>query len=360
LAGAVPSMENRNCEIKVNNTKITRIEIKTMPLKKWFDPLLVAIHIILGYIDLVLDILAIIALSSSDIAIMAANIIFICLSVFLNVWIAWPDTVSMILTILLIDPLYQGFKTIAEKHQTPRMIVSKKLDAITRSIPSMILQLYGLLKSLSQSKSSRILLLLFSIVSSIVGAAFTLSSLSPKSGNSFYNKSFFKHFIYFITELTLRVVVLAIIFIVIGAYGYLVLVLDFSIRLLVCLSLVIGQSKNKIRDASLLAIQSFGSDYTVPGKDNQLLDIAFKISSVEAIIFLIALNKLHVQEKNDNVILTVVVCVTWFIKAIFIYSKILDLNINDAPWKGVDNNERELDAISIRIDEETSSNNINT
>jgi hypothetical protein len=343
LSGAFPLMSSKGCNIYTNGTGISRVEIKTKPLNNTLDYFFVVSHVVIGYIDLVLDILAIIALSSQqNIPIMIANILFIVLNVLLAIWMSRDDVMGIIRTVLQLDQLYQGYMTLSKGHQTYEMIVSKKIDAVTRSMPSMILQLYGLLKSLSSQDSSDNSLfldsflssnqiLLLSVASSIAGAGFTLASLAPNSGTSIFNKHFVIHYVYYTAEITNRVVILSVMFFTVDAYAYIVAGLDFLHRL------VFGTGESGIErscnllDGTLLAIQSFGSDHTVPGPNNIILYIGFTMSTIEMFIFLIVLNTLktdplvYAHSHGASTILTVVSCVTWFIRLVFYYTGVLDI-----------------------------------
>ena len=333
-------MSSKGCNISTKGTGISLVEIKTKPLTSPLDYFFVIAHVVIGYIDLIFDILAIIALSSSDIPIMTANISFIVLNVALGVWMSRNDAMDIIRTLLQVDPLYQGYKTFVAGHQTSEMIVSKKIDAVTRSLPSMVLQLYGLLKSLASPDTSgnsfldtflspnQILLL--SIASSIIGAGFTLASLSPNSGHSIFNIHFIIHYAYYIVEITNRIVILSVMFFTVNAYGFIVAYLDFHYRL----STIREESGGKkviLRDRMLIAIQSFGSDHTLPGRYNVLLYFGFAFNTIEMIIFLIVLNTLKTppldvaRSQGASSTLTVVACITWVIRLVFYYTRVLDI-----------------------------------
>jgi len=275
---------------------------------------------------------------------MTANISFIVLNVALGVWMSRDDVIGIVRTVLQLDQLYQGYVTLFKGHQTSEMIVSKKIDAVTRSMPSMVLQLYGLLKSLSSQDSSDHSLfvdsflspsqiLLLSVASSIAGAGFTLASLAPNSGYSIFNKHFVIHYAYYTVEITNRVVVLSVMFFTVDAYAYIVASLDFLVRLFIgyiVSSISIDQTSN-LRDGTLLAVQSFGSDHTFPGEHDDFLHIGFAMNTIEMFIFLIVLNTLktaplvYAHSHGASTILTVVACVTWLIRVVFYYTGVLDI-----------------------------------
>jgi hypothetical protein len=247
--------------------------------------------------------------------------------------------------ILQIDQIYQGYLTIIYNEQTNEMIISKKLDAITRSIPSMILQLYCLLKTLSLQTNNNIIIILLSINSSIIGASFTLASLSSNSGISIFNKYYINHIIYYCIELTSRVIIISIIFYTINGYGIIIICIDFLLRLYYGYYINnIDQLNNtlieniryfiihaNILNSILLAIQSFGSDHTYVGENNKMLYIGFSINTIEMFIFLIILNFLKTpdlivsKEKGFNNALTVIACITWVIRLLYYALGILDI-----------------------------------
>jgi hypothetical protein len=133
-------------------------------------------------------------------------------------------------------------------------------------------------------------------------------------------------------------------FFTVDAYAYIVAGLDFLVRLFK------GYQESgfryggdwlpyngNLRDATLLAIQSFGSDHTWPGPDNITLYIGFAMNTIEMFIFLIVLNTLktaplvYARSHDASTILTVVACVTWFIRLVFYYTGILDIAPEPTP-----------------------------
>jgi hypothetical protein len=165
-----------------------------------------------------------------------------------------------------------------------------------------------------------------SIGSSIIGAACTLASLAPNSGSSIFSGNFIIHYTYYVVELMLRVTILGIMFFTVKEFGFIVAGIDFMIRTFLGYS----ESEENVRDALIMAIQSFGSDRTVPGRNNKILKVGFMINTVEMFIFIVILNTI----KTDGVVfarsngyvtkLTAIICVTWLIRVIFMWSGILD------------------------------------
>ena len=342
LSGGLPSMSYNGCSISIADTGISRVGIKTRPLKYTHEKVYVVYHVVVGYVDLVLDLLAITALSSSDIPIMIANILFMVLNVSLGIWMSSNDVMAMLRTLLQVDQLYQGYKALTDGHETQEMIMSKKIDAVTRVMPSMILQMYGLLKSLSSpSNSDNSLIdrflspdqaLLVSVASSIVSAGFTLASLAPNSGYNMFSKHFATHYVYYTAEVTNRLVILSVIFFTIGAYGFIVVGLDFLIRL-VCGIILERESESSssewtVLNLILFAVQSFGSDHTI--NDNFTLYTGLFINTLEMFIFLIILNTKntppleYARSYGASGALTAVACLTWLTRFVFYWTGVLD------------------------------------
>ena len=340
LEGAIPAMRSTNCKINISDTKITPVQVKTKFLKSGLDYVCVIFQTVLGYFDLITDILAILALSHNNVPIMVANIVFLVLGIFLTDW--KKDISSLVIRVLQLDPLYQCINTIRKKEQTVELVMEKKLDVITRSIPSMVLQLYGLLKSLSEASRANITTLFISIGSAILGAGFTLASQSPNSGSSVFSTYFVTHYIYYITEVTSRVLILGIMFFAIGSYGFIILGLDFTVRLLLSIfgfhfsSWMSCQStdiEKSLGEGLVEAVQMFGSDFIVNREEGTFLYIGFCINTVEMFLFLGILNTLEnpqfaiAHKKGAIVTLTVIACVTWFIRLLFYVSGVLDIDI---------------------------------
>jgi hypothetical protein len=120
-------------------------------------------------------------------------------------------------------------------------------------------------------------------------------------------------------------------FFTVDAYAYIVASLDFFVRLHYGYNVSGFEDSRNLRDGTLLAVQSFGSDHTVPGRGNKVLHIGFAMNTIEMFIFLIVLNTLktgplvYAHSHDASTILTVVACVTWLIRVVFYYTRVLDI-----------------------------------
>ena len=85
-----------------------------------------------------------------------------------------------------------GYTTLYTREQTVELLVNKKVDAICRSLPSVILQLYSLLIDLDDyppgSRTYKILIA--SVALGIFGPALTLAGIHSKTGDTIFSKQF--------------------------------------------------------------------------------------------------------------------------------------------------------------------------
>ena len=334
LQGKAPTMESRKCVISIHDTMISRVEIITKTLKSCYDDVFVVLHVAMGYTDLILDILAVIALHSIDIPVMIANIFFIVLNLLISIWLSRQNIRGMIRSMLLVEQAYQGVMTIINRRQSYQIILLKRLDALFRSLPNLLLHFYGLLRLLAANANTinsrdrlNVTILSLSIASSILSTGFTLASVAPKSGSTIVSAKFFIFYLYYIIEIFQRVVILSIMFFSVRAFGYIVAGVDYFIRLLIGFYSI---SDNNLGDGILIAMQSFCSDHSMPGKKNNLLYVGFAINTIEVFLFLIVFNTLHTRDifhargQGIDVTLTVLVCITWLLRLIVLVSKVLD------------------------------------
>ena len=337
LQGKAPTMESRKCVISIHDTMISRVEIITKSLKYHYDDLFVVLHIAIGYIDVILDIVALVALRDIDVAAMVANIVFVVLNVLIGLWLTRSNIRGIICTLLQVEHLYQGIMTIINRRQTYKIVLLKRIDSVFRSMPNLLIHFYGLLRlaasentttSRSSSGSSgSIALLSLSIVASILSNGFTLASGAPKSGHTIVTVNFIIFYLYYIVEILQRSMILTVMFFSIRAYGYIVAGIDYFIRLVIGFYSI---SDNNIGDGILIAIQSFCSDHSIPGKKNNLLYAGYAINTIEVFLFLIVFNTIktqemfRVKEQRIDVALSVLVILTWLIRLIVLLSQVLD------------------------------------
>ena len=125
----------------------------------------------------------------------------------------------------------QAVETLSQGRQTESLVRSKKVDAVCRSVPSVVLQLYGLLLTLPSLGARGVLTIGLSVAVGVVGSATTLGSLAPKSGNGLFSYAFMVHWCYFVCELSMRLVSMSLLFVSLGPVAFAVLGVDFVARL---------------------------------------------------------------------------------------------------------------------------------
>ena len=233
------------------------VKLRTIPVRDALDQLCVVVHALMGYADLVTDVLAIVQFGQQgQEGLMGLNIIFLLLSLIVDVLLQ-SDLRGRALVVLHLQQALQAFETIRVGYQTESFVRSKKVDAVCRSVPSIVLQLYGLLLTLPGLDSTGVATISLSIASGVLGSAMTLGSLAPKSGDSVFSRAFAVHFLYFICELIMRLFSTSLLFVSLGAGAFGLLTIDFLLRLWAAWRLA---RKKWSVTVFILALLWFGSD----------------------------------------------------------------------------------------------------
>ena len=268
------------------------------------------LYILLGYADLVSDILAIRELFAVDrIAVGCLNIAFLVLNVVLGLLTA-TSTYSVFVTIFQLGPLLEGVQTLINGEQTVELVAGKKLDAVARSMPSMVLQLFSLLVSLSTVSSGSYSILVVSIALGALGASSTLASTAPKSGRHLFKRRFLVHIAYYFSELLLRIIIISIMFVAIRAVAFVVVVVDWLLRFLLC-EFDIPSS-----------ILYFGSD---SARDDYFWLFGSLFNIVELFIFLVIINTYKtddldiLREQNIARNISIISCTALVVKTVLYY-----------------------------------------
>ena len=190
-------------------------------------------YVILGYADLITDILVIVALIASNrVGLATANIFFIVLGMFLGYWNSERTLWDLFLNVTQLSILVDGFETLKKGEQTEGLVKSKKMDAIVRSMPSIILQLYSVLIDLEEypAGSSEYNTFIVSIALGILGASVTLSGLHYKAGNRLLTWQFGVINLYYFSEILMRSILIAIAFISVREYAFIAVGIDVFLR----------------------------------------------------------------------------------------------------------------------------------
>ena len=289
LGGSLPALSCLN--IRYEGTNISGVHIKVKPVENLVDRLFVVTHVLLGYVDLVTDVLSIMQFhKQGNTNLMAANVVFLFFNVCVDVFLM-PDAWGKVLALLQVQQAVQAYESLESGRQTENFVRSKKVDAVCRSAPSIVLQLYGLLATLPSPRSSEGVILVLSVVTGFVGSSISLGSLAPKSGLRFFSPSFVVHFCYYVCELTARLLSMSLLFVSIGPIAFAVLGVDFLVRLILYCFVESGDMGSKVLSAVLL----FGSD-GVNGFDLRSLVAYSSISSGILLISLFLVNLVDTPE----------------------------------------------------------------
>jgi len=135
------------------------------------------------------------------------------------------------LAVLQVQQAAQAWETLRKGEQTFSFVRSKKVDAVCRSLPSIVLQLYGLMLTLPTLGASGVTTIGLSVIAGTLGSAMTLGSLAPKSGDGIFSFAFAVHLCYFVCELTARLVSMGLLFVSLGPAAFGVLAADFLWKL---------------------------------------------------------------------------------------------------------------------------------
>ena len=290
LSGSLPLL-SPSCRVYRENTQISAVSVRTKPLKSPLDYFMIAQYVILGYADLITDIIVIVTLINTDrVGLAAINIFFIVLGMFLGYWNTNRTLWDLFLNVTQLSILVDGFLTLKEGVQTEGLVKSKKMDAIVRSMPSVILQLFSVLIDLEKYPAGTYAYntSIASIALGILGASVTLSGLHYKAGNRLLSWQFGVINLYYFSEILMRCVLVAIAFVSVQEYAFIAVGIDVFLR-------VLKVTKSRIEDI-VRKIKSIDISMTCLylGSDNALNnDKAWARGSlltfIESLIFIIVM-----------------------------------------------------------------------
>ena len=242
LGGSLPAVAS---VIDYRGTNINGVRIKVNRLNlvlknPYLSPeyYLMAWQTLMGYGDLATDVLSIIQLGlHNQPALMGLNIAFLLLNTGINVLLQQPDkdgkpdTHGRIMAALQLQPAVQAWETLRTGVQTQSLVRSSKVDAVCRSMPSIALQLYGLLLTLPTLSVAGVKTIAMSVAMGLMTSAMALGSLAPKSDDGIFSRAFVVHVCYFASELFARLVSISLLFTALGPTAFGVLVVDLAWKL---------------------------------------------------------------------------------------------------------------------------------
>ena len=202
-----------------------------------------------------------------------------------------PDAKGKLLALLQVQQFVQTYETLRSGEQTQTFVRSKKVDAVCRSCPSIVLQLYGLMISLGSIDQSGVNTIALSVAAGIFGSAMTLGQLAPKSGNELLSFDCLVHIYYYVCELSARMICVAMLFTSLGPLAFIPLGFDFVFRLFLGGALTANCDCCSIA-ALIEAVLSFGSD-AVDGPQMSSVMVYFPMSTSNQLIALACFNALN-------------------------------------------------------------------
>jgi hypothetical protein len=171
--------------------------------------------------------------SQNRIGLTALNICVLFLNVFLDVIFAegWVGQLQCVFQIHILAEAVTAWKN---KLQTLALLRSKRIDAISRSIPSMLIQMYTLFTVWESLDYLGVTTLLVSILLSLGGASMTLASIDPSSGKSMFSFSWILLFCYYSVDLMAKVLAYSMLFASVKAFGFLAMGVEWLVRFNLC------------------------------------------------------------------------------------------------------------------------------
>ena len=253
LSGALPVLPS-GCFVDISGKHLSSVSVIIKPLNWPLDHFMIIQYVVLGYADLVSDILVIIELMTINVPIAVLNLFFIVLGIVLGYWNAGRTMKGLLLNVIQLSILVNGIETLYN-HQTPGLVLSKKLDAVVWSMSSVILQLYSFLKDLDDYPvgTHEYNIFVLSIALGILGASMTLSGFHRKCGNSLLSWQFVIVNLYYISEISLRCLMISVAFISVRECAFIVAGFEIFLR-----GFIVHETKHEI-DISLTCLY-LGSD----------------------------------------------------------------------------------------------------
>ena len=267
LTGHIPS-SMANINVSVKGSGISTVTIKQREVSGFVVIMLIIVHIFLGRFDYGSDLLSLWQMvEEKNLDIFFLNLCFIVLSIIIGLmpfpqWLNKP-AYELVLNLLNLGSVLEGCRTILEKKQTEGFVLGKKMDAVCRSMPSLILQLFLVLKSLDTMSALSYRVFLASIALAFLGTSVALAQLAPKAGEHLISFNFVLHFAYFLAEILFRVAILDVMFLSIRYIGLIVAFVDWLFRFF----LINTFASSSLSDAFQSAVIWWGSDMTSQNTD---------------------------------------------------------------------------------------------
>jgi hypothetical protein len=203
-------------------------------LNTYFDHFLFILYIVLGYADLISDILAIIEIHAQHrMGLVILNICVLGFKVLVDVIYseAWSERVQ---TLLQINIITESFHIWTNNIPAIALSRSKHIDAICRSIPSMLIQLYALLTAWESLGNRGVTTLIISICLGLGSSSMTFGTLQPTRGSIFYDGNWLLWCCYYNVALMTKIVSYTMLFTSVKAFGFVVMGVEWIVRFYIC------------------------------------------------------------------------------------------------------------------------------
>jgi len=289
--------------------------VKTKVLEQYRDVIVILLLTVVGYGDIVTDMLSIsVFYQNQDYPLVALLIALLCLHIVLCLVYA-KDFKNKVMALMLLKPIFDAIQIILDREQTSEYTALKKMDAIGRSIPSAALQLYGLFKSFYLFSRRSHAIILVSVSIAMVGSVMSLTGSSKTSGTKVISFRVVINFLFFTAEVIGRVVTFALMLTCIDAIVIVVLVFDFMLRWS-C------YTEGTFSVNSIPAVLVWMATDTGHKEDAANIVFAFPLSTIESLIFLVVLFTYNTErlvslaDYGIRKIIVVIICIAWFVKVV--------------------------------------------
>ena len=295
LSGHVFSAKHINLTYK-GNPDLVKVIVPKKLLDSAFSHFLLFNYVITTYGGIIWSCIVIRSLHQQGrIELMWLNIVLLLINYIVDVLLADDDKWSRLQAIFMVHTLAEGLKSYKKRENTPALLRSKKIDAIIRSVSSMILQLYALLTTWQTPFSWVSSTLVISIFISFFGTTMTLTTFDGISGNKLFSWSFIGWAIYFIAEIVVKVITYGIMFVSLKGYGFILLGGEFVVRIVVIMVnnwlkmpfvMFAYSSASLMKWASVNSMLSLGCDTLLTHEDDHLVKWGCGITTCMTIIAL--------------------------------------------------------------------------
>ena len=242
------------------------------------------------------------------------------------------------LAVLMLSGVYEAVNSMWGGVETSNFILMKLLESGIEGCPSALLQLYVLLAAALNDDSGLLvqntddMIIVFSLIISMSGTAWCLAAyLSDQSQRTLLAK-YILFPLYHVCEELFRLVTLCALFLALGSYGFLMLLISLLFRAAFVYRIFKVESMDKMWSTKRMTRLCLSAETDCVWCSNRAITLAFQASTtVEGIIYVLLLNLSGAfEDKSDYQIYFLAVCCgTWILKIVCFYNTYLDVSSSE-------------------------------